>query len=202
MAGFAVAAFCATHTPPPVVPRYSVLPVKSEGSRASDETRPVTKPKFCEITAAGPSSVHAAAEGDHFCGLAIGFAARPELALGGRLPRKALPDKNLRSCLTRGGTRCSAAMGGDCYRILIRCGGNAPVQPGPASSRRNPTGQARPRVLTGAEQAAMLLIESIHVRSFQRQHWLRTCCKASCHAHLVSTSGPHPAIECGAGAFP
>ena len=39
-----VAAFCDTHTPPPVVPTKSRLPVGSDGSSASADMRPVTKP--------------------------------------------------------------------------------------------------------------------------------------------------------------
>jgi hypothetical protein len=38
------AAFTDFHTPPPVVPRYTVLPVASAGSIATEVTRPVTSP--------------------------------------------------------------------------------------------------------------------------------------------------------------
>jgi hypothetical protein len=37
-------AFCDTHTPPPVVPTYTRLPVESEGSKEMEETRPDTNP--------------------------------------------------------------------------------------------------------------------------------------------------------------
>ena len=59
-AGLEVPAFCDRQTPPPVVPTYSRLPVGSEGSSASAETRPVTRPNSTDWTAAGPSDCQAA----------------------------------------------------------------------------------------------------------------------------------------------
>ena len=58
----AVPAFCESHTPPPVVPRYTRLPVGSEGSMAMEDTRPVTRPKSGEMTAEGPRGCQMAVE--------------------------------------------------------------------------------------------------------------------------------------------
>ena len=58
----AVPAFCESHTPPPVVPMKTRLPVESLGSMAMEETRPVTRPKLGEITADGPRGCQAVVE--------------------------------------------------------------------------------------------------------------------------------------------
>jgi hypothetical protein len=64
------AAFTDFHTPPPVVPRYTVFPLESPGSTTIAVTRPVTAPYTGFITDAGPTDVHAALK---FA--ALGFAA-------------------------------------------------------------------------------------------------------------------------------
>ena len=54
-AAAAPAALVDFHTPPPVVPTYSVLPLASAGSTASAVTRPVKFPNTGLATCAGPT---------------------------------------------------------------------------------------------------------------------------------------------------
>jgi len=61
---FAVPALFADQTPPPVVPMKSRLPVASDGSSASEETRPETRPKLGVTTAAGPRACQVAVAGE------------------------------------------------------------------------------------------------------------------------------------------
>jgi hypothetical protein len=71
----APAAFTLFHTPPPVVPTYTVLPVASAGSIANAVTRPVTNPKLWLAICAGPSASHAALNEPAVLGLAISALA-------------------------------------------------------------------------------------------------------------------------------
>src|SRR5438105_5032630 len=56
----APAAFVDFQTPPPVVPTYTVFPVASAGSNATEVTRPLTNPKLWLATCFGPTGCHAA----------------------------------------------------------------------------------------------------------------------------------------------
>src|ERR1700739_991253 len=107
----AVPSFCESHTPPPVVPRRTRLPVGSAGSMAMEEMRPVTRPKLGVITADGPKGCQTAVEALEE--LAVGSGDK---ALRGRFsagttrfadkPRRA---RKLRACLTLGGIELAAS---------------------------------------------------------------------------------------------
>src|ERR1700734_2650678 len=92
-----VPALLETQTPPPVVPTKSRLPVASDGSSASEETRPETRPKLDVTTAVGPRDCQVAVAGD-----AAPEAASADAMRGANRTRE-------RSALARGGIRWPGA---------------------------------------------------------------------------------------------